>query len=157
MVFCSQIYGCDFSICKTVFQISLSIAAKSKLVLWGNRVKNILLKLQLQSFWDNKCAGLLKSEMKEMILCSMYRMERQKWKSDLVKMTKLRTYITFKQSFEQEVYTNQVSCRAHRSVFARLRGGSAPLEIERGRYQGVPAEQRLYKLCRDEVENEIHF
>ena len=77
-----------------LFQISLSIAAKSKLVLWGNRVKNILLKLQLESFWDSKCAGLLKSEMKEMI-CSMYRMKRQKWKSDLVKMTKLRTCVTF--------------------------------------------------------------
>ena len=63
----------------------------------------------------------------------------------------------FKPSFEQEAYTNHVTCRAHRSVFARLRGGSASLEIERSRYQGVPAEQRICKLCMDEVEDELHF
>ena len=48
----------------------------------------------------------------------MYGMER---KSDLVKMTKLTTYVMLKQSFEQD--TNHVTCRAHRSVFAHLGGG----------------------------------
>ena len=48
-------------------------------------------------------------------------------------------------------------CRAHRSLLAKLRGGSAPLEIERGRYIGIPVDQRVCNLCSDGVEDEIHF
>ena len=40
---------------------------------------------------------------------------------------------------------------------AQLRGSTAPLEIEIGRYVGIPAEQRICKLCRGAVEDEVHF
>ena len=46
-----------------------------------------------------------------------------------------------KREFITERYTNTVLCRAHRSLLAKVRGGSAPLEIERGRYIGIPAAQ----------------
>ena len=32
-----------------------------------------------------------------------------------------------------------------------------PLEIETGRYVGIPAEQRICKVCRGAVEDEVHF
>ena len=35
--------------------------------------------------------------------------------------------------------------------------GTVPLEIETGRYVGIPAEQRMCKLCRGAVEDEVHF
>ena len=34
---------------------------------------------------------------------------------------------------------------------------TVPLEIETGRYVGIPAEQRMCKLCRGAVEDEVHF
>ena len=52
---------------------------------------------------------------------------------------------------------NVVTSRAHRSLLAKLRGGSAMLEIETGRYTGLPAEQRLCKLCKSDVGDEAHF
>ena len=40
---------------------------------------------------------------------------------------------------------------------AQLRGGTGPLEIESGRYVGIPAEQKICKLCRGAVEDEVPF
>jgi hypothetical protein len=34
---------------------------------------------------------------------------------------------------------------------------SHKLEIEKGRYMNIPAEQRICRLCKLDVENEIHF
>ena len=75
----------------------------------------------------------------------VYRIERQEWKSDLVKKTKLRTYVMFKQSFEQEVYTNHVTYRAHRSrsVFARLRGYQHPYKLNEAGTKGYLQNKKL--------------
>ena len=56
---------------------------------------------------------------------------------------RLRTYRIFKQEYEPESYTKVVISRAHRAFLARLRGGSATLEIEPGRYVGIPTEQSM--------------
>ena len=66
-------------------------------------------------------------------------------------------YRLFKQEYAPESYINVVTSREHRSLLAKLRGGSAMLEIETGRYTGIPAEQRLCKLCNSDVGDEAHF
>ena len=50
-----------------------------------------------------------------------------------------------------------VTCRAHRAFLAKLRGGSAPLEIETGRYVRTLPDLRVCKLCKTGVEDEMHF
>ena len=50
-----------------------------------------------------------------------------------------------------------VAIAGYRALLAKLRGGTAPLEIERGRYVGLVPEDRLCKLCSVEVEDEPHF
>ena len=40
---------------------------------------------------------------------------------------------------------------------AKMRNGTYPLEIELGRYRGIPVENRVCKLCRSEPEMEEHF
>ena len=71
--------------------------------------------------------------------------------------SKLKTYQLFKQEYGPEPYTNILISRAHRSFLAKLRGGSAPLEIETGRYVGAPMDQRTCKLCHTAVGDESHF
>ena len=63
------------------------------------------------------------------------------------------TKYLIKSEYSSEQYINKVSCRAQ----AKLRGGSAPLEIETRRYVGTLIEQRIYKLCHQDVEGEAHF
>ena len=47
--------------------------------------------------------------------------------------------------------------KRNRSLFSRLRAGCLDLEIETGRWRGIPKEQRICKLCSNGIENEIHF
>jgi len=74
--------------------------------------------------------------------------------------TKLRTYKLFKLSIGLEPYTRLPP--ADRRLIAQLRCGMAPLAIETGRWQGLAVEERLCRLCQDNlqlnvVENEVHF
>ena len=79
-----------------------------------------------------------------MLSSIFYRMGKVQWEKEVLSKAKLRTYHLFKREFITEQYTKfyTVLCRAHRSLLAKLRGGSAPLEIERGRYIGIPADPK---------------
>ena len=92
-----------------------------------------------------------------MFISILFRLERENWHTEVKKKPKLRLYRLFKQEYAPESYVNVVTSRAHRSLLAKLRGGSAMLEIETGRYTGIPAEQRLCKLCNSDVGDEAHF
>ena len=43
---------------------------------------------------------------------------------------------------ETEGYVQRTRVKAHRSLLAHLRGGTAPLQIETGRYVFLPGEER---------------
>ena len=45
-----------------------------------------------------------------------------------------------------------------RSIITQLRAGCLPIEIELGRYQIIPRDQRLCKQCtQNNIENELQF
>ena len=46
--------------------------------------------------------------------------------------------------------------RAQRSLLAKLRLGMLPINIELGRYNGTPREERWCVNCQNEVEDEFH-
>ena len=70
---------------------------------------------------------------------------------------KLRTYKTFKNNFIFEPYLNQVNNSNDRKSLTRLRTSAHNLEIERGRYLNIPAEERTCKLCNKDIGTEVHF
>ena len=80
------------------------------------------------------------------------------WQTSVKTMPKLRAYKTFKSELKTEAYVkaNVLNTR-QRSTISKMRTGTYPLEIELGRYRGVPEENRLCKLCRCEPEIEEHF
>ena len=92
-----------------------------------------------------------------MIVSILFRLERDEWLKEVQNKPKLRTYQLFKQEYGQEPYTNILISRAHCSFLTKLRSGSAPLEIETGRYVGAPMDQGTYKLCHTAVGDEAHF
>ena len=69
---------------------------------------------------------------------------------------KLRTYRLFKNNFNIEDYLNWGSY-SQRRLITKFRISSHKLEIERGRYLNIPPNNRFCKLCKDQVEDEIHF
>ena len=104
--------------------------------------------------WWQSHIGLSVKEVNEVITSCLFRVERDKWENNI---HKLRLYCLFKSEYKDEPYTSTVNILSHRSFLARLRGGTAPLAIETGRYVGVPAEERTCHNCYEGVEDEIHF
>ena len=60
---------------------------------------------------------------------------------------KLRFYSQLKSCFSQEPYIAKVPNRSQRSWLARIRTSAHNLGIERGRYSGVPRDQRYCAYC----------
>ena len=69
---------------------------------------------------------------------------------------KLRLYRTFKHEYDREPYVEANLSRLQRSSLAKFRGGIAPINIELGRFQGLPVEERVCMSCPELVEDEMH-
>ena len=55
-------------------------------------------------------------------------------------------------------YLEAIRIPSHRIAVTKLRTSNHSLMIEKGRWRGVPKEQRLCKVCEcNEIEDEIHF
>ena len=86
------------------------------------------------------------------------------WKNELSRerarrgngQNKLRTYRTYKSSFETETYVKVLMPFAWRSSIAKLRTGVAPLRLETGRYEGLAVNQRTCFNCNENVKSEQH-
>ena len=79
------------------------------------------------------------------------------WSQKLPSKPKLRTYSLFKSEVKTEDYVVSNIPKFKRSVLCQLRIGILPLEIETGRYTRKSLDERLCKLCKLNVEDEIHF
>ncbi len=87
----------------------------------------------LQSLWGSDPTEFFsKSELQNIVECALFRVEREKWIDEVSQKEKFRTYIAFKTEYEQELYLSLINVHAHRSLFAKLRGGTAPLAIQLG-------------------------
>ena len=71
-------------------------------------------------------------------------------------LNKLRTYKLFKTQYGTEMYCQLLLPIKHRSAFAKLRMGVAPLNIEIGRYTNLAIEDRLCPFCLNITEDETH-
>ena len=65
----------------------------------------------------------------------------------------------FKSSYKSEKYLNLNLNKHVVFNFSKLRISNHRLEIERGRYKNLPADERFCKICNDNssVEDEFHF
>ena len=69
---------------------------------------------------------------------------------------KLHNYALFKKEYETENYCIVNLSRQQRSLIARLRLGILPINVELGRYSGIPRENRHCLQCKTTVEDELH-
>ena len=69
--------------------------------------------------WRGKSSGYL------------FRLERENWKSNIASKPKLRSYIKLKADYgKTEGYIQRTRVKAHRSLLARLKGGTAPAHAD---------------------------
>ena len=87
-----------------------------------------------------------------------YEIFHQQWKLKLEGSTKCDTYRLFKDKMKFEEYLLHPN-RKERIAMAKLRISDHKLMIEVGRHRRpvIAREERLCYMCKDKVEDEIHF
>ena len=71
----------------------------------------------------------------------------QNWHNDVASCNKLYFYGTFKSMLTLERYLWCVPNKNHRRALAKLRCSNHELEIEIGRHNNIPREDRICKHC----------
>ena len=85
-------------------------------------------------------------------------MHKQDWHSQVSNSRKVCTYYSVKSCFGYEKYLDVLNIRKFRFVYVSFRTSSHDLEIEKGRYNDIPRDRRLCKVCQIEcIEDEYHF
>ena len=131
---------------------------------WSSEVENILDDLSMHNILQNKTICPMK-QLEEKL-----KFEYEKvWLNNCLQKPKLRTYVTFKDTFKTESYLFHFLSRQHRSFIAQLRLGILPLPIETGRFENIKdsltgrfrklkVEERKCQICNlDDIEDEKHF
>ena len=81
-----------------------------------------------------------------------------KWRMDVNNKPKLRTYKTFKTSFETSEYMKWNSEKSDRSLLAQFMCGILQLRVESGRFINLKLNERICQLCDlNCLEDEFHF
>ena len=145
-----------YPLLKAAYSTSKSIFVKNKQSWYGliDMVKQLL--PQVQSYL-NASTSCFKAQCKQ-LLKSHFLEKWLKKKDELSLSGKLDTYCTFKHTFGIEPYLSILEKFEHRKNFTKFRISSHKLMIEKGRYHGIPREERLCLRCDlKEIEDEIHF
>ena len=136
---------------------------------WLSRVQSIrkLLDIPLPPLYfteDMVRSNVCKKLKSKFDVFYLREMNRVKIGNDGINHNKLRLYSTFKGTFKPEYYIDNINNRNQRAWISRLRTSSHRLEVEVGRYTGVPLEQRQCRYCspawddpHDRIGDEAHF
>jgi len=120
---------------------------------WCHELKDILSRLGLSDYYDNR--AVINMALAESKMVDLY---SKVWKESVCNVSKLRTYVQFKDNFKTEQYVNLNLQKNERSLLAQFRCGILPLRVETGRYIGEQVEDRLCRFCDlNTVEDETHF
>ena len=146
----------------SIFVWAKELALRHGIKNWIFRLNSFMQRISLDICTaSNTNKGMLKS-----IDCELNNYFENEWAKKVSKIeanrgtgrNKLRTYRLFKTKPGAECYLQKVRNRHHRSAFAKFRSGTAPLQVEVGRFNNIPYDERLCTLCKqNDVENEMHI
>ena len=134
---------------------------------WSKKIKSLLEQIGLGEFW--KKAQYAKTGIVNMIRQWLKDIELQRWLSEINNDTrkdanqsnKMRTYRLFKriENYKCEDYLHQVTNTRHRITLTKLQLSDHKLALETGRYSRPfkKPEERIYPICKIEMEDEYHF
>ena len=101
--------------------------------------------------------GVTAKEVKQVLKDTMWQRARADWREEAMGKPKLEMTGRLMES-ECKARCVWIDCKRHRRMMTRLRGGTAELGIEVGRWHGVRREDRVCKECGNgEVEDIDHF
>ena len=158
-----------------VKRVYLVTKTQAKTSSWAMNIQKLLNTYGLSRFWDNhdllfnidgsgnsgaESVADHKSFWKRFLSKIILQHEEQCWWKSMnpqKERNKLRTYIKFKKKLRVEKYLLSPNSRG-RVYHTSLRNGTNVLEIEKGRWKGIPRKFRYCTKCKSkQVEDEYHF
>ena len=123
---------------------------------WISTIKFLLGHIGMTEHFDNPqmvsnkiFSKLCLTKLKEKVV--------EQWHFKLTHSDKLRFYKLFKTNLRREPYLDLICNFQLRKFITKFRCSDHRLEIEIGRHQKIPVEERICKSCGAEVETEEHF
>ena len=149
----------DARLTKKVFlwDYNLSIEGKTN---WNTSVRTLLASSGLEHiFLDKSLHGQSKKHIIDTFTKKQMDEYHEKWKQEVRDVSRLENYTQYKDNIVLENYvTSKIITRHERLNLAKLRSGTLPIEIEKGRYRNTARHERLCKQCSiGVVETEQHF
>ena len=143
----------ESSIIKKVYNTLLNLS-NGGLKNWVSNIELMLVKAGFQDIWTKQeCPKIDVNCFKKAVqdkYAYVWLKETQKVNS------KLRTYCTFKQTFNLEAYLLEVTDYKLRKCLTKFRISNHCLAIEKGRHESIPIEARTCPHCTNVVEDEFH-
>ena len=144
----------DGSLLKHIYQSMLSsLTTDNSSNSWLAFIKDLLYSLGFQHVWHNQGTMSL-NRLKHSILKKLKYLYEKLWERSKDNTSKLTFYASISNRYIFQEYL--LSPKEYRQFLSKLRISAHELEIERGRYVGLPREQRLCKNC-GVLEDELHF
>lgn len=122
---------------------------------WASEIKKELNNMGLGNLWISQFERIPQFSVIKQRIRDQY---IQTWNASLNSMSKLESYSRYKKTFEMEKYLQILSNDTLRKHLSAFRLVSHRLEIEIGRHNNIPREQRICKICNmQQTESEYHF
>ena len=126
---------------------------------WATNIKDLLYRYGFGYVWWNQSVGdinLFISEFSSRLRDNY----RQEWHLEMSTNGKLSLYQQIKTTYEN--YLSELRHKKYIAVLARFRISNHSLAVETGRYEGLPRNQRICKICEKVhknycIEDELHF
>jgi hypothetical protein len=124
---------------------------------WASRVREILQSSGLNEVWlypnsvkINWFVPILRNRLRDIYISN--------WREGLESYSSLYIYREIKTCFNQSSYLMLLENTKYRNILAKLRLSSHKLNIELGRYNNIPRNERKCILCNlNDIEDEFHF
>ena len=130
---------------------------------WLSCIKFIMHEINLDNIYNNP-QSITTKYLSVTVKNNLKKRFESKWQNELHDdnrkkgSNKLRTYRTFKSIFCREPYLLKIKNLSLKKNLTKFRISAHPLEIEKGRYQNKPVDQRICSQCNlDQIEDEKHF
>ena len=135
----------------------LEALEKGSKIKWVQNLKQSLKMFGWGAIWVEDLRGLSMGEVRKVLMDVAWREVRGGWKKEAQRHPKLEGIGSLMEQ-ECEGRGMMVKCKRRRRRLVKLRGGTAELEVETGRWRGVSREERICKNCRGgEVEDVGHL
>lgn len=107
---------------------------------WAFQIKTMLNQIGMSNIWLYQDRFEINTHIIKLRILDMY---KQSWYGNINNSSRLSSYSIYKHEFQLEKYLTVINKDNHRISLTKFRVSSHNLEIEKGRHENIPRENRI--------------